>query len=149
MASKLKFKKDGYPAALKIPKSFGQCADMLFDLKEARLAQQKLVDAIAAQEAELKNHLIDNMPKGDKGAIGSHHKVEIKREKTPRIGDDKKFYDWIKKANAFDVLQRTLNAKAVRDRLEAQPFANKKTGERKPLPGIDMFDIVKVSLTKV
>lgn len=149
MASSVKFKKDGYPVALKIPKSFGACADMLFDLREARLAANKIVEALAAQEAELKNHLIDKLPKGDKGAIGSHHKVTIVREKQPRIGDDKAFYDWVAKNRAFDVLQRTLNAKAVRDRLEAQPLKNKKTGERKPLPGIDMFDVVKVSVTKV
>jgi len=137
----VKLKKDGYPAALKLPKSFGDCADMLFDLKEARLAAQKLVDAFAEQEAELKNHIIDNLPKGDRGAIGSHHKVMVVRDQVPRIGDDTKFYAYVKKHSAFDMLQRSLNAKAVRDRIE---------GNRgKPLPGVEMFDVVKVSLTKV
>lgn len=145
----VKVKKDGYPVALKIPKSFGLCADMLHDLREARLAAAKLVEAFAEQEAELKNHIIDKLPKGDKGAVGQHHKVEVKTEEAPRIGDDKAFYAWVKKADAFDVLQRSLNAKAVRDRMEAQPLVNKSTGVRKPLPGIDMFKVVKVSLTKV
>jgi len=148
-ASLLKINKDGKPAALKIPKSFGQCADLLYDLKEARLAAQKIVDAFAEQESALKNHIIVKLPKGDKGAVGSHHKVEVKTEDVPRIGEDKAFYAWVAKEKAFDVLQRSLNAKAIRDRMEAQPVANKKTGARKPLPGVEMFSAVKVSLTKV
>lgn len=145
----VKVKRDGYPVALKIPKSFGQCADMLHDLREARLSAQKLVDAFAEQESALKNHIIDKLPKGDTGAVGSHHKVKVITEEAPRIGDDTKFYAWVAKEKAFDVLQRSLNAKAVRDRMEAQPVLNKKDGTRKPLPGIDMFKVVKVSLTKV
>lgn len=145
----VKLKKDGTPVELRIPKSLGACADLLFDLKEARLLAQKVVDAFEAQEKALKEHLINNVPKGDKGAIGSHHKVVIKRDETPRIGDDTAFYAWVKKAGAFDVLQRSLNAKAIAERLEAQPIIDKKTGKRKPLPGVEMFPIVKVSLTKV
>jgi hypothetical protein len=145
MAAKplLKINKDGRPAALKIPKSFGQCADMLHELKEARLAAQKTVDAFAEQEAAIKNHIIDKLPKGDEGAVGTHHKVKVVRDKSPRIGDDEAFYAWVAKNKAFDVLQRSLNAKAIRDRMETQPFANRKTGERKPLPGVEMFDVVR------
>lgn len=145
----VKINKDGKPAALKIPKSFGDCADLLFDLKEARLAAAKIVEAFEEQEKALKEHIIAKLPKGDKGAIGSHHQVRVVRDKVPRIGDDKAFYDYVAKNKAFDMLQRSLNAKAVRDRMEAQPIKDKKTGERKPLPGVEMFDIVKVSLTKV
>lgn len=142
-------KKDGFPVALKIPKSFGQCADLLHDLREARLAAQKKVDAFEEQEKALKEHLINKLPKGDAGAIGAHHKAIIKSEDAPRIGDDTKFYAWVAKEKAFDVLQRSLNAKAIRDRMEAQPILNKKDGTRKPLPGVEMFKVVKVSLTKV
>lgn len=152
----VKFTKDGMPVKLKIPKSFGQCADLLFDLKEARLAAQKVVDAIAEQESAIKNHLIDNIPKGDRGAIGAHHKVTILTDEVPRISDDAKFYAYVKKHDAFDMLQRRLNDKAVRDRMEAQKpkrIKDPKTGEVRevyqPLPGTEMFGIVKVSLTKV
>jgi hypothetical protein len=137
----VKFKKDGFPVALKLPKTLGACADTLFDLKEARLAQQKIVDALAAQESEIKNHIINTMPKSDSGAAGKHHQVRVVREEAPRIGDDAAFYAYVKKHGAFDMLQRSLNAKAVRERMEGN--------KGKSLPGVEMFGVVKVSLTKV
>jgi hypothetical protein len=127
----------------KFPKSMGLCADKLFDLREKRLAAQKIVDAIESEEKALKNHIIDNLDKNSTGASGKHHRVQVVTEPIPQVKDWRKFYDFVKKNDAFDLLQRRLNVKAVQDRV-----AEIKRGP-KLLPGTENFNAVKVSLTKV
>lgn len=124
---------------LKIPKALGACADMLFDLKQERLALEKVVDSMKANEKTLTDHIIDNLPKGDTGACGKHHKAVVVTEAIPRVEDWDKTYAYIKRHNAFELLQRRLNAAAVRERLE----------DGKTIPGVGSFTAVKVSLTKV
>jgi hypothetical protein len=124
---------------LKIPKSMGACADLLFDMKQERLALDKVVEAMKANENSLTNHIIDNLPKGDTGAAGKHHKVQIRTEQIPQAEDWEAIYKHIKKTGDFDLLQRRLNPKAVMERLE----------DRKKVPGTKLFTAVKVSLTQV
>ena len=133
--------KDGRPPKLKLPKTLGACADLAYDLKEGRLAMAKILAEWEEQEKAVKQHIIDNLSKSkDGGAIGQRYKAVIVRDTIPRIIDDKKFYDYVKKHGAFDLLQRRLNDKAVRDRVEHN--------KGKPLPGLEDFGIVKVSITK-
>lgn len=124
---------------LRIPKSLGACADTLFDIRQDRLALEKVVDAMKANETTLTNHIIDNLPRGDTGAAGKHHKVQTRVEQVPQVEDWPKVYDHIKKTGAFDLLQRRLNPKAVMERLE----------DNKKVPGTKLFPVVKVSLTQV
>jgi hypothetical protein len=124
---------------LKIPKSLGACADKLFELKQDRLALEKVVDAMKANETALTDHIINNLPKGDTGACGKHHKAVVVTEDIPRAEDWDKVYAYIKKHNAFELLQRRLNSAAVKERLE----------DGKKVPGVGSFTAVKVSLTKV
>ena len=126
-------------AKLKIPKSMGACADRLFEIKQERLAMEKVVDAMKANERALTDHIIDHLPKGDTGASGAHHKVQVRTEDIPQVEDWDKLYAYVKKNNAFDLLQRRLNPKAVMERLE----------DKKKVPGTKMFTAVKLSLTQV
>jgi hypothetical protein len=123
---------------LKIPKSMGACADLLFDMKQERLAAEKYAEALKANETALSNHIIDNLPKGDQGAVGRHHKVVVRTEQIPQVEDWEATYKYIKRTGAFDLLQRRLNTRAVLDRLE----------DGKAVPGTKMFTAVKLSLTK-
>lgn len=133
------------PKKLKLPKNLGACADMLFDTKAERLRVQKMLALWEEQESELKDHIINNLEKSkDGGAVGQRYKAIIVRDQVPRIGDDKKFYQYVKKHSRFDFLQRRLNDKAVKETLEEMTPAQRKKG----IPGIEMFGIVKVSLTK-
>ena len=128
---------------LKIPKTLGGCADLLFVLQQERLTQQKVADAIEANEKLLKAHIIDNLPKGDGGAIGKTHKVVVKTESIPQIdaenGGWEAFYEYVRKNKAFDLLQRRLNTAAIRERIE----------DGKAIPAIKNFNVIKLSLTKV
>jgi hypothetical protein len=133
--------------ALKVPKSLGACADKLFDIKQERLAAQKIVDALKADETLLSNHIIDNLAKGDAGAVGKHHKVIVKTEEVPQVKDWEAFYAYVKANNAFDLLQRRINPAALKDREEA--LADNKRAKVKVIPGTEKFTAVKLSLTQV
>lgn len=124
---------------LKFPKSFGACADMLFDLREQRLAAQKIVDEFAENEKALKEHIIQGLPKGDGGAIGKHHKVTVATKHIPQVRDWDAFYKYVSRTKSFDLLQRRLSEAAVNERLEAG----------KTVAGVELFQAVTVSLTKV
>lgn len=124
----------------KFPKSMGACADMLFTLREKRLAADKVAAALKADETALINHIIENLDKESSGAIGKHHKVRVVTKQKPQIKDFEKLAAWVKKNGRFDVFQRRLNEQAIMDTL-AQPRV-------KAVPGVELFNAVTVSLTK-
>jgi hypothetical protein len=124
---------------LSLPKSMGACADKLFEMREQRLQAQKVVDDLKAQESALRDHIIDNLPKGDTGASGKHHQCRVYTDQVPRIEDSDKLFAYIKKTGNFDLLQRRLNDAAVKERWE----------DKVSIPGVESFGIVKVSLTKI
>lgn len=139
---------------LKLPKSLGACADLLYDTREERLTLKKEVDAIQAEETEIKDHLIQKLDKGNEGgAVGKHHKAIAKNDVIYRVEDWDKFYAHIKKTGEFDLLNRMLNQAAVKERVDMQtpPTAPKARAKWKPKlpPGIGTMNIVKLSVTKV
>lgn len=125
---------------MEFPKSMGACADLLFTLREKRLAADKAAAALKADETALIKHIIDNLDKESSGAIGKHHKVRVVTKKKPQIKNFEELTKWVKKTGRFDVFQRRLSDQAIMDTL-----ANPKV---KSVPGVEMFNAVTVSLTK-
>ena len=125
---------------MKIPKTIGGCADALYQLREKRLEEQKKVDDIQAQETELKNHIIAMLPKSElTGARGKVASVSISTKSVPTVKDWDLVWGYIKKNNAFDMVQRRLNNSAVEARWE----------NGRDVPGVEKFDVVTVSCTKL
>lgn len=127
-------------AAVRIPKSLGAVADRLYTLRERRYALQREVDKLQKEEAALREHLIQHLPKSDMtGASGkiAHAQIDTKRE--PVVEDWEQFYAYIGKKKAFDLLQRRVSTTAVRERWD-----NKET-----VPGVGAINIPTLSLTKV
>lgn len=129
--------------AIKIPKSFGLCADRLFELKAAKAEAQKAVDAIEAEEKALKEHLIENLPKSQQsGASGRVANAKVVTKIVPSVADWDKLYEHVKKAkgfSGFSLFQRRLAEGAVKEVWEAG----------KAIPGVEKFNAVTVSLTKL
>lgn len=126
--------------ALKIPKSMGAVADALYIARQERLAINKLVDQMEKDEATLREHIIDNLPKSQAtGVSGKVANVKVETKPVPQVQDWAKFQAHLKKTGDFDLMQRRLNDKAVKERWEA----------KKKVPGVVAFDVVKVSVTKV
>ncbi len=130
--------------AFKILKKLGAVADLLYTTRQERLTLNKDVEEMKSQETQLKNYIIDNLPKSDQtGASGSIANVKVDRDEVFQAENWDEVYAWIKKNNAFEILNRALNQTALRDRYE-------NGGPKfKGIPGIIKQGIVKVSVTKV
>lgn len=127
-------------AAPSFPKTLGACVDRLYELRDKRLKQSKVVEALEKEEKALKEHLIQNISKADSsGVSGKKAKVTIQTKAQPSVKDWDAFYKYIARTKSFELLQRRVNAAAVTERWE-----NGKT-----LPGVDKFNVVSVSLTKL
>lgn len=125
---------------LKFPKSLAVCADKYYELKQRRLEMQKEVDKVGAEESAYREHLINNVPKSKAtGIAGKVARVTVYNEDVPTVKNWDKFYDYVIKNKAFDLLQRRLNAAAVEERWEA----------KKKIPGVEPFAVTKISLNKV
>lgn len=126
--------------AKKLPKSLGACVDIYHAKRAERLAANKLVEAMKAEEAAIVNHIIDNLSKKDEGgAVGKLYKGIVVTEDVPQVDDWEAFYKYIKKTGSFDLLNRAINAASVRARWDAG----------KVIPGMTKFTAVKLSVTKV
>lgn len=147
---------DGKPATLekfKIPKKWGDVADLMYTLKEeearvkAALASTPLakqLEDIQGRRARLEDHVIENMSKSaGEGAVGSLGHVQVYTKAIPVVdtqnGGWDKLHAHIKKTGAFYLLAKSLSTGAINEMLEA--------GEKLP-PGVITFNQVKVSLTK-
>jgi hypothetical protein len=124
----------------KWPKGLGACADRLYQLKQKRLDAQKVVDAFAAEESALKNHIIDNLPKSDaSGIAGKLARVTVVTKEVPQVTDWDQLYKYVKKTGDFSLLQRRVGDAAIKERWE----------NGKEVPGVGHFNAVTISMNKV
>jgi hypothetical protein len=124
----------------KFPKAMGACADKLFELRNKRLAGQKLVDEVEAEEKALKAYIIENLPKSEaSGVAGKLARVTVVTKQVPQVKDWDAFYKYVKKTGSFDLMQKRLTDAAIKERWEAG----------KEIPGVEHFNAVSVSINKV
>lgn len=124
----------------KFPKTMGTCADKLWQIREKKSAAKKVLDAIEEEEKALKEHIINTLPKSNaSGVSGKLANVKVYNKQIPQVNDWDKFYAFVKRNNAFELMQRRLSTAAVEERLES----------KKKIPGVEIFKATTVSLTKV
>ena len=128
-------------APKKFPKSMGACADLYYDLRQERLAADRAAAELKAEETRLANHIIDNLSKDTTGAAGKHHRVQVIVKRKLRVVPEKweDFFKYVSKNRAWDMLQKRISEDAVAARLD----------KGKAVPGVEPFNAVTVSLTKV
>lgn len=102
-----------------IPKKDAEVADLWFSTRAARLAMQKEVDALESKEAKLKAYIIDHLPASSATGIrGKLVAVTIEKKDRAELADFDAFTDFIvknRKKGAFALLNRALNAKAIKE----------------------------------
>lgn len=119
--------------------TLGAVVDKLYELKQERAERQKTVDAVKKAESAVEQYLIDTMPKSDQsGVIGRTAKAVIITSKKPSVTDWDKVYAYIKKNNRFDLLQKRVSDTAVKELWD----------DGKDVPGVDVYNAKKISLTK-
>jgi hypothetical protein len=129
-----------HPALVdKLPGKPGPTADLLYQTREARYAVNKVVEALEKQEADCRDWLIANLKKGEAGgATGYMAYAEVYTEPTPQVEDWDKFYAYIARTKAWELLTRALGKAAIKERWD----------NKKEIPGVVAFNAVKVSITK-
>lgn len=131
-----------------IPKTLGACADKLFILKDQKRLLQMEIDSIAEEEKEIQEYLIKELPNnGSQGVMGKIAKVVIQRKDCPTPKDWDTIQKYILKTKDFTILQRRLGEASIKEQWEAKGKNGKPN--YKAIPGIDNFEVLKVSLTKV
>jgi hypothetical protein len=126
--------------AFKVPKLPAQAADMLYTLRQQRLALQKQCDALEAQEAQLKEYLIDTLPKGmASGVRGQVASVYIESKEIATVSDWDALQAYVRKNNAFFLLPRSVNSAACLEVINA----------KKKLPGVAKGFVPVVRVNKV
>jgi hypothetical protein len=123
-----------------LPKSIGRCADMYAEVRELRLAMQKVVDEVQEREREIREHIIANLSKSeDTGAAGKRYRAQIVKKVVPQVADWPALWAHILKTKRFDLLQKRVAERAVKDVWE----------EGSSVPGVEKFNAIEVSITKI
>lgn len=132
----------------KLPKKVtGALADRLKDVRDRRLALQKEVDALQAEENAIKEHIIQLLPKSEtSGVAGVNARVAVELKSRPQweeAGEDgvagwDKLLKYMKKTGDWELISHALAATAVKERWE----------NGKAVPGVVEYQYPFVSLTK-
>lgn len=129
-----------YQTGAPLPPSIGLCADLYAEVRELRLAMQKVVDDVKARESEIREHIIDNLSKSDDtGAAGKRYRAQVVTKLKPALKDWRAFTQFVVFSDRFDLLQKRMNERAVLDMLE----------EGESVPGVERFHAVDVSITRI
>lgn len=124
----------------KIPESMGRCADLYHDVRELRLAMEKEVEPVKAFEAKIKQHIIDNLSKSeDTGASGLRYRAQITQKVKPSVADWPAFHSYVQSTGRFDLLQKRASDTAI----------TAMWGEGEDVPGVERFNAIDVSITKI
>lgn len=145
MTTKKLSKPETGPKMPKLPKSLGACVDLYHAARQERLRLEKVAEAQQKVETFIHEHIIKSIPKGDGGAVGKEYKAVRVEEDRYSIEKDDEFYAFVKKTGSFDLLNRAINQKAVRERLEDPKFLKRFP---KGVPGTKKFVAIKLSVTK-
>ena len=118
----------------RMPKSLATCADKLFEIQLKRYELQQQVEDIKKIETQLREYLISRLPKNDSTGIqGKIALAYVEDIEKPKVSSWPKFYAWVSKNKAFDLLQRRISDTAVRDRMMLV--------RGKKIPGVKMESI--------
>jgi hypothetical protein len=128
------------PVKFKFPRKLADCADYIYDLKQRRLALQKDVAALEAEEKALRAHLIEKLPLQNASSIaGISARVSLEPRTVPTVGDWDAVFRFIKKTGKFELLQRRLSDAVVKELWD----------DGKKVPGVGQLEITVLSINKV
>jgi len=115
--------------------------DKLYDVRQRRLAAQKDVDAMEADERALRIAIFDQLKASPTGAAsGALAHAEIKSTPVPQLIDADAFLAWARKSpKRSDVYKVSVSAPAWRTHVSNGDI----------VPGVESFTREDLSLTKV
>lgn len=131
--------KISYTAGAPIPKSLGRCVDELKAVSLLRLEMDKEVKEVKKREAELTEHLLENLAQSSTGVSGRKYRAQVTSTPKPTVEDWEAIYDFVVENDAFEIMAKSLNNKAIEER-----WANDEQ-----VPGVGKIHVKKLSVTKL
>lgn len=124
----------------KYPKALGACIDLVYELREQRLAIEKEVEAMKAEEEKIKLHISESFNQtGLDAAKGKLGQASTSIIVLPKAEDWTLIHKHIQKTGDFDLLHKALTAAACAERWDAGIV----------IPGISQFKKKKINISKV
>ena len=121
------------------PKTLGACIDALYSARALRLEQEKTIEAMKAQERELKQLIMAQLA-ADKidGAKGKIATAAIMHKRVPVVLDWPTFWAFARKDKLGVYVQKRIAVEATRELFDAG----------KEVPGAALEEVIDLSLTK-
>lgn len=115
--------------------------DLLYKYTNNELSKKrKEFNTMEEFAKKLSQYLLQELQYAElEGVTGKFGRIEVKEKEVASVEDWTKFYAHIKRMNAFDLLNKAVNQKAVKERWE----------NKKQVPGVGVFNKKSLSLTKV
>ena len=121
------------------PLTVGEEIDKLYALRAERLALNKKVDALKAQEAVLRQNIISRLQaNGLDSGRGSDATASITKEVACNINDWPAFAAYVLETNSLDLLQKRVSMAAIKARWE----------DEVEVPGTCKVELPDLSLVK-
>lgn len=123
----------------KFPKKLGHCLEQLANIQHAVEKLQAELAPWVEREALMREHLLVSFNKAElNGARGHGLVCAISKSTVPNLKDWKKFLRYAMKPGNDDLLQRSVNTPAWRERSNAE----------KAVPGVEPFNRVVLRVSK-
>jgi tRNA-binding EMAP/Myf-like protein len=123
-----------------IPDTAAECADLLYKMREERLAIERKAARVGKVESVLKEKLTNMLPKDNATGVRGHvAQVTIDRPLKATVRDWDKVFAYVNKHKAYDLLRHQINDSAVIARWE--------NGEK--VPGVEKFYATSIHCTKI
>ena len=122
-----------------IPEANGAKADLYKRVQELRYSCQKTIDKLKKYEKEIEDSIIDNLPKGDKGAVGERYRVQVTTKPVATVEDRDAFNAYVLENARLDLLSSSISQKAVKEMWE----------DDQQIPGVGKFNKVGLSFNKL
>jgi hypothetical protein len=117
-----------------------EMADKLYTVRERRLALKRQVDELQKEETSISDFLIEHIAKDDAtGVAGKLVRVTVVTKPKPTLKSWDDLIAYCRRRNAWDLIQHRLSEDAV----------NQRWADGKEVPGVEVFNVVKLSLNKV
>lgn len=114
--------------------------DRYVEVRQDRLDADRVAAGLKEAEQELKRALIGTLIESGVGMVGgTRKKVTLHTKEKPQVADWEKVYEYMQKYDAPDLLQRRLNAGAVKLRFD----------EGDEIPGIEYIEVNDLSVSKL
>lgn len=124
---------------MRIPATMGACIDLAYTLRRERLRLEADIKRRREDETRLKEHMLQRFRKQDlDGGRGRVGQASISKLTVAQVEDWDRLHAYIRKTGEWDLLKKSINDAAYRERLEA----------RRRVPGVVPFVVVKVHINK-